>query len=199
MLELGAVYRVGEVGMRVDVHDVDHAVRLGHAAAHREADRVVAADRHHHRAPLRDLARGRRGPRLAERHIAAGDENIPAIREPNTFQVVALGFDVEPAGAGSIGAAFTEPGAGFANETRPGEGPRPDEGNDHPLVGRHAQERNPGVEPVEVIDRRGAEEGPRRRSRQWADWLFRIPRHPHSPRMPASIENRSCQCVCIMV
>src|SRR5205807_9448888 len=73
VLELRAVDRVGEVGVGVDVHDVDHAVRLRHAAAHREADRVVAPDRHHHRASFRDLARTGRGARLAEWHIATGN------------------------------------------------------------------------------------------------------------------------------
>ncbi len=159
---------------------------------------MVAANRHHHGASLSDLARRRRGARLAEGHIASGDQNVPAIREPDAFQVMALGLDVEPTGAGAIRAAFAEPGARFANETRSGEGTRPEERNDHPLVGRHAQEGNSGVEPVQVIDRGGAEERPGRRPGQWADWLFRIPRHPNllARRSP---ENWSCQCVCIMV
>src|SRR5437667_8425385 len=92
---------------------------------------------------------------------------------------MALGLDVEPTGAGAIRAGFAEPGARFANETRSREGTRPDERNDDPLVGRHAQEGNSGVEPVQVIDRGGAEERPGRRPGQWADWLFRIPRHPN--------------------
>src|SRR5205823_3497485 len=153
-----------------------------------KADRVVAANRYYHGASLRDLARRGRRARLAEGHIATRDENIPTVREPDALEVMALSLDVEPTGAGAIGAGFPEPGARFANEARPGEGPRPDEGNDHSLVGRDAQERDPGVEPVEVIDRGGAEERPRRRSRQWADWLFRFPRHPHPPRTPASTE-----------
>src|SRR5207247_10874000 len=131
-----AIYRVGEIRMRVDVHDVDHLVRLGHAAPHREADRVVAANRHHHGASLSDLARRGRGARLAEGHITSGDENVPAIREPDAFQVMALGLDIEPTGAGAIRAGFAEPGARFANETRSREGTRPDERNDDPLAGR---------------------------------------------------------------
>src|SRR6202011_6121518 len=55
-LELGAVYRVTEVGMDIDVHYVAHPTRLGDAAPNRESDRVTSADRHHHRAAVGDPA-----------------------------------------------------------------------------------------------------------------------------------------------
>src|SRR2546429_6140987 len=125
MLELRAVYRVGEVGVRVDVHDVDHLVRLGHAAAHRKADRVVAANRYYHGASLRDLARRGRRARLAEGHIATRDENIPTVREPDALEVMPPSPDVEPTGADAIRAGFPEPGSPLTNQAPPGGSPRP--------------------------------------------------------------------------
>jgi hypothetical protein len=52
-----AIQLVQEIGMRVDVDDIELAKRL-HPSAERVADRVVAADRDHQGAALGDPPRG---------------------------------------------------------------------------------------------------------------------------------------------
>src|SRR5437868_4093174 len=160
VLEFRAIDRVGEIRMSVEVNDVDHPVGFGHPSPDREADRVIPTDRDDHRPALSDFPDGGRRARLAELDVATGDQHVAAIGQPDALEVVTLGFDIEPAGAGAIRPRFPEARPRLPDETRSSKRTRPNERDDHALIGWNADKADAGVQLVEVVKGRSPEEGP---------------------------------------
>jgi hypothetical protein len=151
----------------VDVDQIELAQRL-HPQAQRVADRVVAADRHHQRSALGDRPRGARDAAVVRLRVRALDQDVAHIRHGHARQVVAVRLHVVPAlGArilpGARKARIVELSLGrLAGSSRP----RPLAGRD-PGLGRaavvgDAEERDLGIERVEVAHARHPEERPRR-------------------------------------
>ena len=158
---------VQEVGVRVDVHDIELAQRL-HPTAERIADRVVAADRDQQCATLDDPARGARDPPVICLRVRALDRDVTDVRHPHADQVVAIGLHVIPALRARIIPGTSRP---RIVELRHGRlagrrRPRPLPGRDTRLrcaaVVRDTEERHLRIEHLEVAHARHPEERPRR-------------------------------------
>jgi hypothetical protein len=158
---------VQEIGVRVDVHDIELAQRL-HPTAERVADRMVAADRDHQRSPPGDPPRGARDPPVICLRVRALDHDVPDVGHRHPDEVVAMGLHVVPALRTPIITAsrprIVELRHGrFAGCRRP----RPLTSRDTRLrratVVRHAEKRDLRIEHLEVAQARHPEECPRRR------------------------------------
>src|SRR5438445_5661182 len=162
VLEFRAIDRVGEIRMSVEVNDVDHPVGFGHPSPDREADRVIPTHRDDHRPALSDFADGGSRARLAELDVATGDQHVAAVGQPDAFEVMTLGFDIEPAGTGAIRTRLPESSPRLPDETRSGKRTRGNEPDDHALIGWNTNEADAGIQLVEVVNGRSPEEGPGR-------------------------------------